>query len=109
MNKEEILEMSREENKGGIGEYEKAASDTASKVGLTAGAIACVVLVILGNFILEIPEISLAGWMVFFAMFGGNHIALFKKLGTKHNLALGIVSIIASVVFCTAIILKSVM
>ena len=68
MDKESILKMSREENEGRRDEREMAVSAAASKVGMLVGGLVCIVLVFLGRLILSAPEISLAGWMVYFSI-----------------------------------------
>lgn len=109
MDKEAILQMSREENEGRQDEREMAASAAASKVGMVVGGLVCIALVFLGRLVLKIPEISLAGWMVYFAMYGSSNIVLFKKLGVRHNLIWGLVIIAVSIGFGAAIVMKSVM
>lgn len=109
MKKEDILKLSREENAGRRDEREMAAASTASKFGMLIGGLACVVLVIIGRFILNIPEISLAGWMVYFAMYGGSNLMLFKELGKKENLIWGVVISLVAAGFAVALIIKGVM
>lgn len=108
MDREEILKMSREENAGRLDELELAASSAASKIGMLVGGLVCVVLVLLGRIVLNVPEISLAGWMVYFAMYGSSNIVLYRKLKNRRNLIWGIVTGALSVVFCIAIIVISV-
>lgn len=105
MNKEEILRMSREENEGRQDEYETAAASTAAKAGMLAGGLVCVALAFIGKFILKLPAISFAGWMVYFAMYAASNFVLFRKLGNRRNLFWGIVTAAASVGFCIALIL----
>ncbi len=104
MDKEEILKMSREENEGRQDEYETAAASTAAKAGMLAGGLVCVALAFIGKFILKLPAISFAGWMVYFAMYAASNFVLFRKLGNRRNLFWGIVTAAASVGFCIALI-----
>ena len=104
MDKEEILKMSREENEGRRDEYEMAATSTAAKAGMLAGGLVCVALAFIGKFILKLPAISFAGWMVYFAMYAASNIVMFRKLGNRRNLFWGIVAAAASIGFCIALI-----
>ena len=104
MNKEDILKMSREENEGRHDEREMMAYGTASRVGMLVGAIICAVLVFASELLFHIPEIGLAGWLVYFAMQGSGSIVLYKKLKNRRNLIWGIIEI----VFAIALVVKSV-
>ncbi len=109
MDKEAVLKMSREENEGRRDEREMAVSSAASKVGMLVGGLVCIVLVFLGTLVLNAPEISFAGWMVYFSMYAGSNLVLFRKLGNRRNLIWGIITAAVSAGFCAALVLKSVM
>lgn len=108
MNKDEVLEKSRQENKGKHDECEIAAYGTASRVGMLVGALACIVLILASEFIFHIPEIGLVGWLVYFSMQGSSNIVLFKKLGGRKELIWGIVELVFAVVFAATIVIKNV-
>ena len=103
MDKESVLKMSREENEGRLDEREMAVSAAASKVGMLVGGLVCIVLVFLGTLVLNAPEISFAGWMVYFSMYAGSNLALFRKLGNRRNLIWGIITAAVSACFCAAL------
>ena len=109
MDREEILKRSRRENEGGRDEYEAAAADAASKIGMAAGAPACVVMVFLGSIVLHLPQVSFAGWTVYFAMFAARHLVMYKKLERREYLTWGIICLAAAVGFCAAVVLVSVL
>jgi len=109
MDKESILKMSREENEGRRDEREMAVSAEAAKVGMLVGGLVCIVLVFLGRLVLNAPEISFAGWMVYFSMYAGSDFFLFRRLGNRRYLIWGIITAVASAGFCAALVLKSVM
>ncbi len=109
MDKEDVLKLSREENEGRRDEREMAVASAASKVGMMVGGLACVVLVFIGRFILNIPEISLAGWVVYFSMYGGSNLFLFKELGKRENLIWGVVISLVAVGFAVALMVKGLM
>ena len=104
MNREEILKKSQEENKGKLDERELAAYGKSSRVGMLVGASLCVVLVLVSEFIFDMPELALVGWMLYFAMQGSSNIVLFKHLKTRTKLIYGIVEIAFAVLFVIAIV-----
>ena len=108
MNKDEILKMSQQENKGKLDERELAVYGKASRVGMLVGGLLCVALIIVSRFILNIPELALVGWMVYFAMQGSSNIVLYKYLKTSSKLIYGIVEIVFSIAFAVAIVFKAV-
>lgn len=99
MKKEEILQKSREENKGKLDERELAVFGRASRIGMLAGALLCVVLVLVGELVLEEPIISLTAWMVYFTMQGSSNLVLYKHLKNRAKLIYGIVEIIFAIAF----------
>ena len=109
MEKDYILKMSREENAGRRDEREMAIAAAASKVGMLVGGFVCIVLVFLGTLVLNAPEISFAGWMVYFSMYASCNFVLFRKLGNRQNLIWGIIAAVVAAGFCAALVLKSVM
>ncbi len=109
MRNEEILEKSREENSGKLDERETGALGKASYVGMVTGAILCALLVVVSEFILDLPVIGYAAWMIWFAMRGSANIALFKNLKEKKKLIFGIIEFVIAAAFGACIVLKSVM
>jgi len=108
MNKEDVLKMSQQENKGKLDERELAVFGKASRVGMLVGALICVALILISEFVLNMPELALVGWMVYFAMQGSSNIVLSRYLKTRSKLIYGIVEIAFAVVFAVAIIFKAV-
>lgn len=107
MNKEDILKMSQNENKGKLDEREMAVFGKASRVGMLVGALGCVVLIFVSGFVLNMPELALAGWMVYFAMQGSSNIVLYKHLKTRSKLIYGIIEIILAVAFAVSVVIKA--
>ena len=99
MNKEDILRMSQQENKGRPDERELAAFGESSRVSMLIGAVICVGLILLGNCLTDMRELAYAGWIVYLAMQGSNNIVLFKHLKKRSNLIYGIIEILLSVAF----------
>ena len=106
MNKDEILKMSREENKGRQDEREMMVYGIASKVGMSVGAIVCVLLVLASEFLFNVPEVGLAGWFVYFAMGGSSNVVLYKNLKKRQYLIWGLVEIIFAVLFAVSLVIK---
>ena len=105
MNKEEILELSRKENEGKQDEREILAYGEAGRNGMAVGGIICAILVFLSEFLFKIPEIGLASWLVYFAMFGTNRITLYVKLKERKHLFAGIITLVTSLLFAVALCL----
>ena len=108
MNKDEILKISQQENKGKLDERELAVFGKASRVGMLVGGLLCVALILVSEFVLNMPELTLVGWMVYFAMQGSSNIVLFKYLKTPSKLIYGIIEIALAVTFAVAIVFKAV-
>lgn len=108
MNKEDILKMSQQENKGKLDERELAVLGKASRIGMLVGILLCVALILVSKFILNMPELALAGWMVYFAMQGSSNIVLYMNLKTQSKLTYGIIEIVLAVAFAAAFVIKAV-
>ena len=108
MNKEDILKMSQRENEGKLDEREAAALGKASRVGVLVGAFLCVILIFVSTFVLNRPELTLAGWMVYFAMQGSSNMVLFKYLKTRSKLVYGMIETAFAVIFVILLVLKTV-
>ena len=106
MDREEVLQKSRQENAGKMDECEKTAFGLASRVGMLVGGLLCVVLVLIGEFVLHRPELSLVGWLVYFAMQGTSNLVLYSQLKTRFKLIYGIVELLFAVAFAVATVLK---
>lgn len=103
MNKEEILEKSRNENEGKKDERENAAYGEASKVETLTGEFICLILVLIGKYI-NVPKVAFTALIVYFAMVGSSRISLYKQLKEKSFLVRGIISIIMAIAFSVAFI-----
>lgn len=101
MNKEEILEKSRNENKGKKDERENVAYGEASKVETLTGEFICLILVLIGKYI-NIPKVAFTSFIVYFAMVGSSRISLYIQLKEKSFLLRGIICIIVTIVFSIA-------
>ena len=108
MKKEEILEKSRQENKGKLDEREMMAFGKASRIGMLVGGLLCVALMLVSYLVLNIPELAMAGWMVYFAMQGSSTIVLYKNLKIRTKLIGGIIEIICAAAFAAVTVFMAV-
>lgn len=108
MNKEDILKMSQRENKGKLDERESAALGKASRVGMLTGAFLCVIFIVVSAFVWNRPELSLAGWMVYFAMQGSSNLVLFRYLKTRSKLVYGVTELVLAAAFAITLVRKTV-
>ena len=108
MNKDEILKMSRAENEGKHDEREIMVSGTASKFGMAVGVLICTLLVLASELLFNIPEIGLAGWLVYFSMYGASNFVMYKELKIRRTLEWGLIATAAAVVFAVLLIVKCV-
>lgn len=91
MNKEEILKKSRLENKE-MDERELQILADASKIGMAAGGILSVIIIIFSR-IADIPLIGLSAWSIYFSMYGSRHLYAFIKTKEKIRLVQTIIGI----------------
>ena len=103
MKRDEILAKSRRENEGSCDEREMAAIGSAAKVGMLVGGILCAVLVFVSEVLFNNPGLSLAAWLVYFAMRGSHDITFCAKLKERKRLLPGVIELIAAVVFAVAL------
>lgn len=108
MNKEDILKKSQQENKGKLDERELAIFGKASRIGMLVGALLCVALILVSEFALNMPELALAGWMVYFAMQGSSNIVLYCYLKKRSKLVYGILGIVFAIAFAVTVVFKAV-
>lgn len=68
MDKDKILQMSRKENEGKESEWEQSVAYKAGKAARIAGLTICFLLALWDDFYLKTTIVSMASWIVFFAM-----------------------------------------
>ena len=107
MTKEEILERSRRENLGKHDERELSAFGLACRWGMAAGGILCVILVLASKFLFDAPEVGLAAWLVYFTMQASVNLVLFRELGQKGKLWLGVFELVIALAYLAALIYKT--
>lgn len=95
MNKEEILEKSRAENKGRTDEMETAVLGKAGSIAAAVGGLVCILIVLL-NLVSKNsdPKVSFAAWAVYGLMQGALFLVKYVKLRRAHELVLTILFLI---------------
>ena len=102
MDKNEILEMSRAENKKGD-ERDKNAFEQASTIAMIVGNILCVVLAVVALFlsnldlVKNIDFVLFTAWTVGDSICGTQKLVLYTKTKKKNDLIAGIFNIIVAV------------
>ena len=104
MNKEEILKLSQQENKGKPDELELNAMGNASRAGIVVGAILCLILMLVGTIVLNRPEISFTSWMIYTTMLATSELVLYSQLKSRTKLFCGIMHSIAAIACAVALV-----
>ena len=99
MNREEILEKSRQENKG-TDEMELIILNSAGKPAAQTGMLVCCAVAVLQ--VAFTDSMSYESWMIYFSILGTLFTVKFIKLHKKHELLLAVL-FSASFVFFTVL------
>ncbi|MBP5618233.1 MAG: hypothetical protein J6X61_03685 [Clostridia bacterium] len=103
MNKDEILERSRRENKN-MDERERDALARAGRVASGVGGLVCGVILILEA--IFAGQISYAIWAVYLSITGTTLLYKFLRLRRKHELIFGLIELALAAVFLVFYILQ---
>ena len=103
MNKEEVLEKSRRENRG-MDERERDALARAGRVASGVGGAVCAVVLVLEAILSG--QISYAVWAVYLAMTGTTLLVKFLLLRKKHELVFGVIELMLAAAFLTFYVLQ---
>ena len=98
MEREDILAMSREENDGRLDEREQMMLGKIAKVKSLVGGVVCVLLVLVCEFLLHKPEISLCAWLVYFSMQLTNDWMMYALKKERMHLIFGIINTVIVIV-----------
>lgn len=91
MNKDEVLEKSRKENRAGD-EREIQTLANSSKIGMAVGGILSAIIVVFSRVVNE-PLLGLSAWAVYFLMFGSRRLYQFVQIKEKIRLLQAIIGI----------------
>lgn len=103
MNKEEILEKSRRENKG-RDECERDALAQGGKIAAAVGGVVCAAVILLEAIFSDFASYST--WAVYLSMTGSVLLVKFAKMRKKHELIFGALQILLALVFFAIYITK---
>ena len=96
MNRDEILERSRRENKN-RDEMEKDAMAQAGQKACAVGGMLCAVIIILEAFFAK--QVNMSTWAVYLSMTGTMLMVKYIHLKKKHELAFGLMQLALAAVF----------
>lgn len=96
MNKDEILEKSRRENKNkDIAEIEVI--NRASSIATSVGMLVCCLISVLD--VLFTDKVNCITWTIYFSMLGTRFLVKYIKLRKKHELFFSLIYLIISIAF----------
>ena len=96
VNREDILEKSRNENRN-MDEMEKETSSRAGSLAAMVGGLLCIALIILESLYAQKPNMSY--WGVYLSMTGTMLMFKYYRLRRTHELVFGIIQILLAVAF----------
>lgn len=103
MNRDEILEKSREENQN-HDEMERHALAKAGQKACAVGGLVCAAIIIIESVFSE--HVNFSTWTVYLSMTGTMLLTKYFLLKKKHELIFGIFQIILAVVFLALYIIR---
>jgi len=106
MDKNEILEKSRNENKNKPDERELFVNGKAAAIGSSVGILICAAVILLETFLSDSYIATPAAWTVYWGIFAAIHTYKFAKLRQKHELAWGILGCALGVLFLVFYVLR---
>jgi hypothetical protein len=109
MDKDQILQMSRNENEGQPDEWEQSIEKQAAQVGKAAGLVTCILLVFLAEYVLHNRNVGRAAWIVFFAMEGTSYLCKYLKTKKRSHLFGAVLELFCAVANVGILIILAVM
>ena len=109
MDKDQILQMSRNESKGMPDEREQSIESQAANIARAVGVAICLLLVFLAECVLENRDIGRTAWIVFFSMEGSNNLCKFIKMKKRSFLLWAVLQLFCAIAYLTFLILLAVM
>ena len=96
MNREEILQKSRQENKN-RDEMEQFTFDKAGQRACAVGGFVCLAIILFETFFAE--QVNVSTWAVFLSMCGTMLLSKYFRLKKKHELIFGLAELALAAVF----------
>ena len=103
MNRDEILEKSRQENRN-RDEMERDAMARAGQKACAVGGMLCAVIIILEAFFAE--QINMSTWAVYLSMTGTMLMVKYIHLKKRHELAFGLIELTLAAVFFVMYVIR---
>lgn len=103
MNKDDILEKSRRENKG-PDEMEQYVMAAAGKIAAKVGMLVCCIVAILQ--VIFTDAISFESWMIYFSILATTFLVKYIKLHSKHELWVAVLYTVLFIMFAVLFILR---
>ena len=103
MNKDEILEMSRQENKK-HDEMEKDVFAKGGQMAFTVGGLVCMAVILVETLLAK--EVNMSTWAVYLSMSGTMLLSKYKRLHKKHELYFGLAQLALAVIFFVMYVMK---
>ena len=103
MNKNDILEKSRQENNG-LDEMEQYVMAAAGKIAAKVGMFVCCIVAILQ--VIFTDAISFESWMIYFGILAATFIVKYAKLHSKHELWVAVLYTVLFIMFTVLFILR---
>ena len=103
MNKDEILEKSRQENRG-MDERERDALARAGRVASAVGGLVCALILVLE--VILIGQVSYSIWAIYLSITGTTLLVKFLRLRRKHELVFGLLELALAAAFLALHILR---
>ena len=98
MNREEILAKSRSENAGRSDERELQIMASASKLGMSVGALMASITALFSRAVDE-PLLGLSAWALYFGMYGSRQLYHYVKTGERLRLIQAAAGIVLGLTF----------
>ena len=103
MNREEILEKSRQENKN-RDEMEKDALAKAGQKACAVGGLVCAAIIILEAIFAE--QVNMSTWAVYLSMTGTMLLVKYLRLKKKHELVFGLIQLVLAAIFLVMYVVR---
>ena len=103
MNKEEILQRSRSENKGND-EYERQVLEKAGRLAAQVGLLVCCIIAVTSVAVTE--RVNSACWVIYFSIHATLFWTKYRHLKRRHELMLAAVSTAVGLLFLSLFIVE---
>lgn len=103
MNKNDILEKSRQENNG-LDEMEQYVMAAAGKIAAKVGMLVCCIVAVLQ--VIFTDAISFESWMIYFSILATIFLVKYIKLHSRHELWVAVLYTVLFIMFAALFILR---